>query len=132
MSSPTAASRLCTAQSTSPVRIDAQAGPPLLERFADLQSRCIDPDTFDAADFELWQALDDHAREGSGVLDLRSHGEALMRVPGELMEAFFDVCRCQSTPLQAMYLPSELSASADWVRACPDDVLIVQEAQLST
>ena len=65
------------------------------------------------------------------MLDLRPHGEALMRVPGELMEAFFDVCRCQSTPLQAMYLPSELSASADWVRACPDDVLIVQEAQLS-
>ena len=80
MSSPTAASRLCTAQSTSPVRIDTQAGPALLERFADLQSRCIDPDTFDAADFELWQALDDHAREGSGVLDLRPHGEALMRV----------------------------------------------------
>ena len=48
MSSPTAASRLCTAQSTSPVRIDTQAGPALLERFADLQSRCIDPDTFDA------------------------------------------------------------------------------------
>ena len=63
MSSPTAASRLCTAQSTSPVRIHSQAVPALLERFADLQSRCIDPDTFDAADFELWQALDDRARE---------------------------------------------------------------------
>lgn len=131
MSKPSTPSRICTLQTTSAVRIDTQAPAALLARFADLQSRCIDPDTFDVADFELWHTLDDHTRRGDTVLDLRRHGEALVRVPAELMEAFFDVCRFRSPALQAMYLPSELCASAAWLGACPDGVLIVQEAELS-
>lgn len=103
----------------------------LRERFTELQSQCIDPDTFDAADFELWHTLDAHTRLNAAALDLRLHGEALARVPAELMEAFFDLCRCQSPALQALYLPSELSAGVEWLGACPDDVLIVQEADLA-
>lgn len=131
MSKPAAPSRLCAEQTISAVRIDTHAPAALLARFADLQSRCIDPDTFDAADFELWHALDVHAHQGDPVLDLRCHGEALRRIPDELMEAFFDVCRSHTPTLQAMYLPRELCASAAWLGACPDGVLIVQEAELS-
>lgn len=131
MSKPLAPSVLCAEQTASSVRIDTQAPTAMLARFVELQSRCIDPDTFDAADFDLWHALDIHARHGDPVLDLRRHGEALVRIPPELMEAFFDVCRCRKPALQALYLPSELSASAVWLGACPDGVLIVQEAELS-
>lgn len=131
MSNPAAPSPLCSLQTPSTRHIDTHARAALLDRFALLQSQCIDPDTFDGADFELWQALDAHARESKAVLDLRPHGQALARVPAELMEAFFDVRRCQAPALQVMYLPSELRVSTDWLGACPDGVLIVQEAELT-
>jgi hypothetical protein len=122
---------LCTLEMPTARRIDTNAHPSLLERFTALQSQCIDPDTFDGSDFELWHTLDGHAHQGGSVLDLRRHGEALARVPAELMEAFFDVCRCQTPALQALYLPSALNPMAGWLGACPDGVLIVQEADLA-
>lgn len=131
MSNPAAPPPMCTLQTPSARRIDTHASGAALDRFTRLQSQCIDPDTFDGADFELWRALDEHARESKAVLDLRPHGQALARVPAELMEAFFDVRRCQAPALQVMYLPSELRVSTDWLGACPDGVLIVQEAELT-
>ncbi len=128
MSKSTVPSCFDSLSAPAPDHIAVHARADLLERFAELQSRCIDPDTFNGEDFELWHALDDHARYGDGVLDLRTHGEALRRVPAELMEAFFDVCRCRAPALQAMYLPSGLGIGAVWLDACPDGVLIVQEA----
>jgi hypothetical protein len=121
---------LCTHDLPIAQRIDTDALPALLDRFVFLQSQCIDPDTFDRPDFALWQALDGHARHGGSALDLREHGTALARVPAELMEAFFDVCRCQPLPLQAMHLPDTPGAMPGWLAACPDGVLIVQETEL--
>jgi hypothetical protein len=120
---------LCTRELPVAQHIDTNALPALLDRFVRLQSQCIDPDTFDRPDFELWQTLDEHARHGGNALDLRTHGTALARVPAELMEAFFDVCRCQPSPLQAMHLPGTPGAMPGWLAACPDGVLIVQETE---
>lgn len=123
-------SSLCTLQLSTALHIDTHTLTAMRDRFAALQSRCIDPDTFTLADFELWLELDHHTHDGGDTLDLRPHGDALVRAPAELMEAFFDVCRCQPTPLRALYLPGELPAATEWLAACPDGVLIVQEADL--
>lgn len=98
-----------------------------LARFAHLQSQCIDPDSFDAADFELWHALDACTQAQSTEVDLRTHAQALARVPAELMEAFFEVCRHQPQPLLVLHLPLDLDDHPTWLGACPDGVLIVQE-----
>ena len=127
---PFTSSSLCTLQMSTAMHIDTHALPAMRSRFAELRSRCIDPETFTLADFELWLTLDGHTHEGGDVLDLRPHGEALVQVPAELMEAFFDVCRCHPTPLKALYLPGNLPPTTPWLAACPDGVLIVQEAEL--
>jgi len=87
--------------------------------FQALQLAWLDPDTFTLADFALWHALEEHICQGGDVLDLSAHGEALVRVPDELMEAFADACRLFQRRATALHLPVGLTALPSWVDAFP-------------
>lgn len=77
----------------------------------------FDPESFTLAEADLRQALDGYLQQGSGVLDLRAHGEALSSSSGELMELFADACRRTQRPVRLLRLPGGLDVLPSWVGA---------------
>ena len=79
----------------------------------------VDPESFTLAEADLREALDGHLRQGSEVLDLRAHGEALAS-SDELMELFADACRRTQRRVRLLLLPGDLAALPSWVGAFPE------------